>query len=353
MGVITTLETKIDTLLANYVSDVSSNIASGIVPLALTGATIYILIIGYNIATGANEDSIYTALWKFFKIAFVAAIALSAGVYQQFFVDGINGLAVGIVQLVSPSHSGTLGALLDQVSTPWGDLIQELGERAQSTSGLFPDLSLYLAAGIVAVAQFLLFFIGTGLYLLAKISMQLTLAVGPIFILCAMFPATQKYFESWLSQALSYVFTIGFITAIISMLFSFVSQMCTHIQTTLDTNDILTTVTSLLIVSGTIIVVMLNVPTLASAITGGAGVQGIGRAIAQAATGGRKGGGVPSTPAPNAGGNDGGSVTGSPSASGGSTGGSGTGTGSSTTGGGAAQKPLYQRHTMTNLFKRK
>lgn len=344
MAIITALETKIDTLLATYVQGVSSNIASSLVPLALTAATIYILIIGYNIATGAGEDSIYTALWKFFKIAFVGGIALSAGVYQQFFVDALNGLSIALVQMVSPSHSGSLGSLLDQVSTPWGNLIQKLGEKAQPTGlDMLPDFSLLISAGIVAVAQFLLFFIGTGLYLLAKISLQLCLGVGPIFVLCAMFPATQKYFESWLSQTLSYVFTIGFITAIISMLFSFVSQMCTHISTTLDTNDVLTTVTSLLIVSGTIIVVMLNVSSLASAITGGAGVQGIGRAVAQAAAGmGKKpkkddddkGGG---------GSGGGGSVSGSSSNS-------SSGSNSNNTGG---TKPLYQRHTMSNLFKRK
>lgn len=342
MAIITTLETKIDTLLATYVQGVSSNVASAIVPIALTAATIYILIIGYNIATGANEDSIYTALWKFFKIAFVGGIALSAGVYQQFFVEALNGLSIALVQMVSPSHSGSLGALLDQVSTPWGDLIQQLGQKAQPTGlDMFPDFSLLISAGIVAVAQFLLFFIGTGLYLLAKVSLQLCLGVGPIFVLCAMFPATQKYFESWLAQTLSYVFTIGFITAIISMLFSFVSQMCTHISTTLDTNDVLTTVTSLLIVSGTIIVLMLNVPSLASAITGGAGVQGIGRAVAQAMTKG-KGGGKDSNSNNNSNSSstEGGSVTGSTS----------TGSNSNNTGG---SKPLYQRHTMSNLFKRK
>ncbi|MDV7561169.1 type IV secretion system protein [Acinetobacter baumannii] len=346
MGIITTLETKIDSLLANYVTSVSSNVASAIVPLALTGATIYICIIGYSIATGANEDSIYTALWKFFKIAFVGGIALSAGVYQSFFVEAINGMATGIVQIVSPSNSGSLGALLDQVSTPWGDLIQKLGEQAQSSTGLFPDIGLYLSAGVVAVAQFLLFFVGVGLYLLAKISLQLTLGVGPIFVLCAMFPATQKYFESWLSQALSYVFTIGFITAIISMLFSFVSGMCEQISNNLDTGDILTSVVSLCIVSGTIVVVMLNVPTIASAITGGAGVQGIGRAIAQAATRGRAGGNGSSS-SNNSPQSSGGEVSGS-SSGGGSAGGSNNS--SSSTGG---QKPLYQRHTLQNILKRK
>lgn len=349
MAIITTLETKIDSLLATYVSGVSSNVASAIVPVALTAATIYILIIGYNIATGANEDSIYTALWKFFKIAFVGGIALSAGVYQQFFVDALNGLSIAIVQMVSPSNSGSLGALLDQVSTPWGDLIQQLGEKAQPTGlDMLPDFSLLISAGIVAVAQFLLFFIGTGLYLLAKVSLQLCLGVGPIFVLCAMFPATQKYFESWLAQTLSYVFTIGFITAIISMLFSFVSQMCSHISTTLDTNDVLTTVTSLLIVSGTIIVVMLNVPSLASAITGGVGVQGIGRTVAQAMTKGRGGNSSNSNNNSNSSSSGGGSVTGSSSTS--SSDNSSSGSSSNNTGG---TKPLYQRHTMSNLFKRK
>ena len=153
MAIITTLETKIDSLLASYVTGVSSNIASAIVPIALTAATIYILIIGYNIATGAQEDSIYTALWKFFKIAFVGGIALSAGVYQSFVVEAINGLTIGLIQIVSPGGETSLGALLDQVSVPWGELIQKLGEEAQSASGVFPDIGLYLSAGIVSAAR--------------------------------------------------------------------------------------------------------------------------------------------------------------------------------------------------------
>ena len=115
MAIITTLEIKIDSLLASYVTGVSSNIASAIVPIALTAATIYILIIGYNIATGAQEDSIYTALWKFFKIAFVGGIALSAGVYQSFVVEAINGLTIGLIQIVSPGGETSLGALLDLI----------------------------------------------------------------------------------------------------------------------------------------------------------------------------------------------------------------------------------------------
>ena len=344
MAIITTLEAKIDSLLASYVTGVSSNVASAIVPIALTAATIYILIIGYNIATGSSEDSIYTALWKFFKIAFVGGIALSAGVYQSFVVEAINGLATGLVQIVSPSGASSLGVLLDQVSVPWGELIQKLGEKAESASGLFPDMGLYLSAGIVAVAQFLLFFIGVGLYLLAKISLQLCLGVGPIFILCAMFPATQKYFESWLSQTLSYVFTIGFITAIISMLFAFVSGMCTQISGNLEAGDILTSVVSLAIVCGTIVVVMWNIPTMASAITGGAGVQGVGRAVAQAMTKGRGGnnskGDNSSTPS------TGGSVQGKSNNSSSSN----SNNSSSSTGG---SKPLYQRHTISNIKRNK
>lgn len=341
MAIITTLETKIDSLLASYVTGVSSSVASAIVPIALTAATIYILIIGYNIATGANEDSIYTALWKFFKIAFVGGIALSAGVYQSFVVEAINGLAIGLIQIVSPGGETSLGALLDQVSVPWGELIQKLGEEAESASGVFPDFGLYLSAGIVSAAQFLLFFIGTGLYLLAKISLQLCLGVGPIFILCAMFPATQKYFESWLSQTLSYVFTIGFITAIISMLFAFVSGMCTQISNNFEAGDILTSVVSLCIVSGTIVVIMWNIPTMASSITGGAGVQGVGRAVAQAITKGR-GGSNSKADSSSASPSTGGSVQGNSNNSNNSN--------SPTTGG---SKPLYQRHTISNLKRNK
>ena len=125
------------------------------------------------------------------------------------------------------------------------------------------------------------------------------------------------------------------------MLFAFVSGMCTQITNNFDAGDILTSVVSLCIVAGTIVVIMWNIPTMASAITGGAGVQGVGRAVAQAITKGRGGNNSKSDSA-SATPTTGGSVQGNSSSSNNSN--------SSNTGG---SKPLYQRHTLSNLKRNK
>ena len=117
--------------------------------------------------------------------------------------------------------------------------------------------------------------------------------------------------------------------------------MCTQIANNFDSGDILTSVVSLCIVAGTIVVIMWNIPTMASAITGGAGVQGVGRAVAQAITKGSGGNNSKSDSASSTS-TTGGSVQGNSSSSNNSN--------SSNTGG---SKPLYQRHTLSNLKRNK
>ena len=102
-------------------------------------------------------------------------------------------------------RAGSIGALVDNLAQPYNDLGEALWTRAVPAGLLsLPSFSLIFAAALVAIAQFFLFVIGLGMYLLAKVALALVLAVGPAFILCGMFPGTQRYAESWIGQALNF-----------------------------------------------------------------------------------------------------------------------------------------------------
>ncbi len=347
MGIATKLEAAIDLLLNNYVTSKSGALIGILTPVVLTCVTVYVLMMGYAIMRGEANDSLHTFLWKSFKIAFIAGIALSAGEYQGTAIQMIQGLQEGMTQAVGGVTS--IGQLVDNMAQPYDELGQQLW--SQATTGFWPNFSLLAAAAIVALAQAFLFVVGLGMYLLAKVVLALVLAVGPIFIVCSMFPPTQKYTESWIGQALHYVLLNVLIAASISMLTDFASQYANSMKGNVDTTNVVRDATSLLLVSAALAVVMLNLNQLASALSGGVSIQGIGREIGRAimnSVAGKKDG-----PPPKASPTGGGEITsgggGSGGGGGGSGGGSRSGNESGTGGSGGSGRPLYQRNVVSNI----
>lgn len=280
-GIAETLEAGVNTLLTGYVTAKSAAVAAAIAPVALTGVTIYVLLMGFAIMRGEAHDSLHTFLWRSFKIAFVAGLALSAGEFQGSVVRMVEGIQGGLTTALSGAP--TIGALIDNLAQPYSDLGDALWTRAIPAGLLsLPSFSLIFAAALVALAQFFMFIIALGMYLLAKVALALVLAVGPVFILCAMFPATQRYAESWIGQALNFVLLNVLIAASIAMLTQFASDFARAMLGAVDTVNILRDTISLLLVTGALGVVLLNLERIASALAGGVSIQGIGRDIGRA-----------------------------------------------------------------------
>lgn len=342
MGIATKLETAIDLLLNNYVTSKSGALIGILTPVVLTCVTVYVLMMGYAIMRGEANDSLHTFLSKSFKIACVAGIALSAGEYQGTAIQFIQGLQEGMTQAVGGVTS--IGQLIDNMAQPYDELGQSFW--SQATTGFWPNFSLLAAAALVAVAQSFLFVVGLGMYLLAKVVLALVLAVGPIFIVCAMFPATQKYTESWIGQCLHYVLLNVLIAASIAMLTDFASQYANAMKGNVDVTNVVRDAVSLLLVSASLAVVMLNLNQLASALSGGVAIGGIGREIGKKLMDLLSKDKQQKPPSPSGGG---GEISGGGGGRGSGGSGSRSGNESGTGGSGGSGRPLYQRNVVSNI----
>lgn len=351
MGIVTDVETAVDGLLTGFVTTKSAALVGLLAPIALSSVTIYVMLMGYAVMRGEARDSMHTVLWKFFKIAFIAGIALSAGEYQGSIVDGIHGIQGAIT---SAFGADTLGGIIDNAAQPYDDLGQQLWSEA--TTGFMPNFALMAAAGVVAIAQSFITIVAAGMYLLAKIAMALVLAVGPVFIFCAMFPSTQQFTEKWLAQAIQFALLNALLAAEVSMLYDVTRQFANHVQMNVGTSAIWKDCLALLAASGGMAVVILNTQGIASALSGGIGLQGAGRVIAQQALRlmqGRQ----PSSPRSSANqiaNSSGAGVSGNTAGeySGGSSARSNTySAGAQATAGGSGYTPLYQRSVMDNIRK--
>jgi type IV secretion system protein VirB6 len=276
MGIASEVEASVDALLSSAITSKSAAFCDALIPIAIVGVSIYLATFGFAIMRGEANNTMQTVLWKCFRISLIAGLALSVGTYHTYVVEGTSALEVAYIQTLSPS-STTVGALIDDLDRPFVELGSKLWQ--QGVTGFWPNYSLLGGAALVAIAQFILFAISLGFYLLAKVGLSLVLAVGPVFVLCAMWPATEKYTESWLGQVLNYVFIKVLVAACLVSLTAFASQYAAHIEENTDAINVIKSATSLILCAGALAVIMLNLPQLASALTGGASISGIGRTI--------------------------------------------------------------------------
>ncbi len=337
MGIATIIETAVDGQLALVVTGKSAVMCAFLAPIALTGVTIYIIVMGWAIMRGDAQDSFHTFLWKAFKISMVCGIALVGGEYQSMIIDFMNAIPNFMANVFG--NAGTIGGMVDNVIDPNLALFKMLWNRAMTPT--LPDLSLACAAVMVGAAELFMLAVGMGTYILAKVSLALVLAVGPLFILCAIFPATQQKFEGWLGQALNFAFLQGLVGTAIGILFSIILSFSDDLTIAVNASspDILVDAFTLLAISVTLCVVILNLNTISAALTGGSSITGIGSQVGKLAIAylsGGAAGAAASQFSKN-------SIRNSSSSGGGSTSSSSGGSG-----GGSSTVPLYQRHALEN-----
>jgi type IV secretion system protein VirB6 len=242
MGIGVSVENSVESLLTDFVTSRSAALCTDLVPIAITGATIHLMLIELAIIRGETGEPVQTIVWKSLRITVIAGLALSLGMYQSIIMGGAAGIEEALIRSMAGSKS--VGELVDKMAQPFLDLGNQLWNKA--VVGFWPNFGLVVAAGSVSIAQFFIISIGLGFYLLAKVALALVLAIGPVFILCAMWPATEKYTESWLGQVLNYILLKILVATSMGMILTFVSQYARHIEMTQDAVNVIRATTSLL-----------------------------------------------------------------------------------------------------------
>ena len=105
----------------------------------------------------------------------------------------------------------------------------------------------------------------------------MVLLIGPLFLGMMLFSSTRQYAMNWISQIFNYSVTISFFTILMSLQMKFFD---THLKplATGDTIDDVVQIFGILPMFVTVtmvfVIVAFNIPSIASALTGGAGAGG-------------------------------------------------------------------------------
>lgn len=193
-----------------FVTPAAAKLMTALQLTALAGVTLYITMTGYAISTGAIEAPFQTFLKQCLKIIIIAAFALSADGYQNQVVAAFNGLQAGLSEALnanSASPSGSIYQTLDEFLRKGMELTATCFQKADEAGWNFGAVFGWLGAGVCMALGTLVFaLIGGVNIIIAQFSLAIMFALGPLFILCLMFPVTAKFFDSWFAQVLNFIF---------------------------------------------------------------------------------------------------------------------------------------------------
>ncbi|KGR60242.1 Type IV secretion system protein virB6, partial [Xanthomonas vasicola] len=193
--------------------------------IALTVTTLWVMILGYRIATGQSRENAMATMIKAGKVAIIISVASAVGIHGGMLHQTITqNLGKEIHQLFT-GNSGTASDAIDenlaytQVALTALDAVRvdptdpealEKKGRAVLMAGL-GTASPPMAAG----AMLLLF----------KFTMAFLIGIGPIFILALVFDQTKDLFKKWLFYVLGTLFSMSMLSVVTAMVLKFSAKV--------------------------------------------------------------------------------------------------------------------------------
>jgi len=268
---------SIDTGLASVFSSGLPALASLVAPVVGAFVSLYAVIIALNwIWSGSTQElPIGDLLKRMFYMALFTAFAFNISLYNTAVVGPVQSIGAEIAQAFARTNT-EVPNIIDQMGNQIIDtvsMIWELAPKMTLTNWNLTPIARAIGTIIIVAIGGSIFMGISFLYLLiAKIMVAFVLLVGPIFISFVFFPATREYFMKWVSQLLNAFFGIGF-TLLTNLLQQYVAGN--------DFSNILVSdVTQIKLLFCYILFsgVMMAIPSLASQLTGGVGISGLGAA---------------------------------------------------------------------------
>jgi type IV secretion system protein VirB6 len=304
INIATMVETTIDTQLSTYVTATSSAMTTFLVPIAITGYTIFLVMHAFAIIRGDSQDPISKIVKDFLAAAIIASIALSVGNYQSWVVESANALQSDFSGVLSKGLNAgaptqSLGATIDktfssdnmitlptgvtiagQSQVPMDSFFYVLANERANGWGI-PDMGLLLSGMILTVAEIIIIACCLLAWLPSKVAFYIWLAMGPAGVLCLLFPITKNYFQQWLSALLGTVFTMCIVTAIVSIIPVMYRGLLTDVLKNIDisSTDVIGRTACMLIASVGLGIVAVNAAQKGAHLAGG-GVALDGRGLA-------------------------------------------------------------------------
>ncbi|MEX3855300.1 type IV secretion system protein [Paraburkholderia sp. BR10923] len=258
-GLFTAVCGTLENGMSIYVTNVSSALSGALVPVVTTAVTIWVLAYGLAVVRGEAHEAVPAFAWRGLKVAITLAFALSAGVYQQQVVTAVDGSTSGLAQTIQNAANTTGGGnpgcgsangssvtgqgaatgiyqTLDcydqQIDLVMDAYFDKATHEGISPSGLAAAIGDFLCGLVAALGGSIFLIVLAFEVVMARMLLDLVLGLGPIFIACAAFAPTARFFEAWTAKVANYALLQVLVAAFLGMALTAFSADLTSLHAT-------------------------------------------------------------------------------------------------------------------------
>lgn len=259
----------VDEQTMHFATEISGRAVTAITPIVVVGLTLAFIMHGLLIVRGMVDSPLMEFLGRSLKIALIVGVALGSGFYQGEIAEAIRTLPDGLATalIADPAASGASAAnVVDQAAGKGFDVVGEAWDKANVFSG---DAILYALVGFAyLVFTIAVVAIGGAFILLSKIGLALMAGLGPLFIISLAWQPTARFFEMWLGQVANYTLMVVIFSATFGFMMDIFSATLTGL-TLEDGMNLAYNIGAIGILSVAMVIIILQLPSLASGLAGG------------------------------------------------------------------------------------
>lgn len=272
-----TLFSKLDTALTSYVGDTATAIIGAITPVATTLITIYVMLWGWSMMRGVISEPIMDGVGRIVKLSLITATALQIGHYNGFLADMLWNSPDALAGYIGGGTPTTNAVYLDKLMSRMYDFGGAYYDKAYATTTMgIPSIGLLTMAYVLWGAGVLATGYGAFLLTLAKIGLAVALGVGPLFVLMCVFEPTKRFFDSWIGQALNYVFLVMLSAATIKLILAVLESYLTDASGAVLADPQIAQALPAIVFSIIGALALVQMPSMASALGGGVAIGTLG-----------------------------------------------------------------------------
>ncbi len=220
-SVYVTIYNKLNESTIETVKKVLAEVSKAIGPTLTIAMALYVVIYGIMIIRGDVQEPVQDFAKRCLKLAIIWGAVMGTDVFMDYFG---NIFFTHLPKEITAALGG------DPKLTPVNQLESMTGvgfkaaDRLAKGSGWF-GWSQYLLAGLVYLCTAFAGAAGIFILCLAKIGLSMLLVLGPIFICFMMFELTNRWFWSWVSSLLSFVFLQVLLISLLVIITAIVQKM--------------------------------------------------------------------------------------------------------------------------------
>ncbi len=163
-----------------------------LIPALTILLTLYVAFFAFSLITGRSRLGVSALTPKMMTVGLVLTFATSWIAYQSFFWNLMVGGPDWLAALLTGVKGSATQVFADKIDVVFAALVDATGEQSNESVNTFsPPGLLWLGATLLLLGT-------VGVLATAKIALAILLALGPVFVVLALFPGTRGLFTGWL-----------------------------------------------------------------------------------------------------------------------------------------------------------